>query len=152
MTHADLVSRWPRRRALEVRGIIEGFKLCGCGTNAAYTVIKEVLERAESLHDKQERYSPPEEISEWFEFAQKVLDSWGLLEHGGSICGSWLTDKGDLILDFLRDFGVEAASFIDMQPGIHPFWSIEFSWDENEVEGDSYWEWVNVAPHIERPN
>lgn len=43
------------------------------------------------------------------------LDSKGLLEHGGNCSGSWLTEKGDEVLDALLKFDSEAIINHDEQ-------------------------------------
>lgn len=39
----------------------------------------------------------------------KTLDTVGLLEHGGSIGGAWLSDKGEKILKLLQSYPLDDA-------------------------------------------
>ncbi len=91
--------------------ISDRIKFCGCGTDADWSVTRQLLERAED-HDKngsfyrlKEGQSSP--LDEWIEFGAKVLDSWGLTEHGSSIGWAWLTLEGERLLAFIRDVGDE---------------------------------------------
>lgn len=127
--------KWPRDKALKVREIIRKMELCACGSNTHWECVKELLVEAEQHASKEGFYR-----DKWFEFGAKVLDSWGLLEHGTGIGFAWLTDDGRLLLEFLTDFGTEDH---DAEDGTgHPMWSIEFSWGDAEDKADSYGEWM----------
>jgi hypothetical protein len=84
---------WESRGAWLFTGILGG---CGCGSSDEMRALAvEVLTlfatpheaRRWSVYDRTEA----EVMAHW-------LDSKGLLEHGSSIAGSWLTDKGMAIL------------------------------------------------------
>ena len=36
-----------------------------------------------------------------------ILNSWGLLDHGTDISFAWLTEDGEIIMEFLRNFGTD---------------------------------------------
>lgn len=139
-----LASKWTRSRAIQIRTIIERMGLCGCGSGAHWACVLTLLERAED-HDKNGSFyqwakGADDPRDAWVEFGAKVLDSWDLIEHGTGIGYAWLTDDGKLLLDFLRDFGTEDH---DMNDGTgHPMWSIEFSWELEKKDGDTYDEWA----------
>jgi hypothetical protein len=120
--------KWPREKALGLRTILDKMQLCGCGNNTQWECLLELLEEAET-HTASGFYR-----DKWFEFAAKVLDSWNLIEHGTSIGFAWPTADGKLLLEFLRDFGTDDAEF--------PDWCMEFSWDADPDEKDTYAVWV----------
>ena len=41
------------------------------------------------------------------------MDAAGLLEHGGSVGGSWLSDKGKAVLAFLEHYGTDPDEWPD---------------------------------------
>ena len=81
-------------------GISDRLGLCPCGTGKEWSVVHAILLRAKnrnaSFYD--EMAGVP---GEWVEFAAKVLDEAGLLEHGGSIAWAWLTGDGERLLEYL---------------------------------------------------
>lgn len=133
---SEITDKWTRELALEVRGIKRRMNLCCCGTEAHWTCILNLLIEAEN-HSKDGYEGKGFYRDEWFEFGAKVIDSWGLIEHGTGIGWAWLTDEGKLFLAFLRDFGVEGGIGKD-----HPLWSIEYSWDTDASGNDCYSTWV----------
>lgn len=136
MNKQDVVGRWPRDRALAVREIIRSVNLCSCGSDSQWECVLEILVEAEK-HTENGFYR-----DKWFEFAAKVLDDRGLLEHGTTIGFAWLTDRGKLLLEFLREFGTESHDFCEHTG--HPMWSVEYSWNASGGEpgcGDTYAEW-----------
>lgn len=133
-----LIDKWTREKAFKLFQISSRMNLCSCGTDTHWECVLEVLEDASSgpgVHRK--IWSDP-----WFEFSAKVLDGWGLLEHGGSIGGAWLTNDGKLLLEFLRDFGV--TTYIGENGEGHPEWAGACHW-ELELDGDcdAYQAWVD---------
>lgn len=133
-----ILEKWPRDKALKIRAIIERIGICGCGTDAHWVCILELLKESEN-HTVEGFYR-----DRWYEFGAKVLDGWDLLNHGTGIGRAWLTDDGKLLLEFLRDFGTEDASPNDHTG--HPFWAVEFSWDTNPEDKDTYSEWAASLP------
>ena len=88
--------------------------LCGCGRPEDIQKLLYLLLDNHNKHKlKQITYDEKEEILNkilketdpdvLFEFIFHILDNGGLLEHGGSIYGSWFTDKGKRFLDYLSD-------------------------------------------------
>ena len=130
-----LPEKWPRGKALKIREIIERLRLCPCGSTAQWDCILELLSEAET-HTDRGFYR-----DKWFEFGAKVLGSWDLIDHGTGIGFAWLSDDGRLLLEFLRDFGVEDYC-MDDGSGTHPLWSIELDWDETQNDTDAYAEWA----------
>jgi hypothetical protein len=133
----ELVAKWPREKALRLREIVDKLGICACGSSAHWKCVLELLVEAEN-HSETGFYRDP-----WFEFGAKVLDSWELLEHGTGIGYAWLTDNGKLLLEFLRDFGIDDHDW--NEDSGHPSWVIDFGWDGNENPSDSYGEWAQKA-------
>lgn len=132
----DLVAKWPRERALPIREVLERIRVCGCGSNAHWKCLLELLMEAEN-HTDRGFYR-----DQWFEFGAKVLDKWELIEHGTGIGFAWLTDEGRLVLEFLRDFGIEQHDHASGDG--HPFWAEEYSWTGADDPNDTYSDWVNA--------
>lgn len=84
----------------ELRELLIGNVTCGCGD--PYAVAQLVLDVL-ALHPLYEGGALAEQPSDglWY-FVLGVLDSLGLTEHGGSIGGGWLTDKGKATLAALE--------------------------------------------------
>lgn len=93
----------------------EELKFCDCGNpEDIMQLIKDILNQIEHKRDDEKTYEDnQEEIIKIFNFNGKVnhavrdfilnyLDIVGLLEHGGSIGGSWLTEKGQVILSLMN--------------------------------------------------
>lgn len=82
---------------------------CGCATKEnTWMVVEERLANKE--------YQPNDDI------LTAVLDYFNLTDHGTSIRGAWLTEKGEQTLKFLQDypdwFGDEKNDYVDSE-GIH---------------------------------
>ena len=78
-------------------GVLGG---CGCGSGNLPERAYEVLNNFGKPHMAEDRfrvYDDPanEVIAHW-------LDSKGLIEHGGSVGGSWLTKKGQELLELIN--------------------------------------------------
>lgn len=91
----------------EIRHIFCDMNLCGCGTGRQYHAVAAVLECVSiggKLYESVGGYS-----DDYVEFMLHVMNSskWGLLEHGSSVYGSRLTEKGKVLAQFFRDFGVK---------------------------------------------
>lgn len=77
---------------------------CGCG--APELAYQEVINELRRLAD---RGKPPEGHDEnglWWLLVY-FLDSLDLTEHGISVRGAWLTDKGGDVLKFLEEHGAD---------------------------------------------
>lgn len=114
---------WSEELRQGLRAILERIRFCNCGTtgpNVEWSVIRDLLERSEMREHDTDRpigaagpFLPsfydamPDASARWVEFGAKVIDSWGLTEHGGGVGQSWLTGTGDLLLTFLREFGTD---------------------------------------------
>lgn len=96
-------------------------QMCGCGTvEHKWPLLLAMLERAEDHKTRGYFYDamgdiPPRAV----EFIAHAMDGWGLLEHGTSIGGAWLTQDGSEVLAFLREFGTDDGTAIG---GIWPDW------------------------------
>lgn len=70
--------------------------LCGCGTpEAAFSLVRDILNLAPFYEDQ--RWRQVEELvgnDGAHHIVLSMLTRAGLIEHGSSISGSWLTDKG----------------------------------------------------------
>jgi len=89
---------WESPKSWLWTGILGG---CGCGNSddfgdLAWNVLdlfsQEIMERKWSVYDDP-KY---EIIAHW-------LDSKGLLEHGGSVAGSWLSELGEKVHKNIKD-------------------------------------------------
>lgn len=93
--------------------IYEDLKLCGCGNpQDTYEVIRLIL-TAHNQEESEDKHKILNDIcginkSEHnnyhglIQFASYILDSHDFLEHGSSISGAWLTEKGKLFLELLN--------------------------------------------------
>ena len=91
----------------EAKVFLEKVKLCGCG-NSNWPIILYLLEIAED-HDKRGSFYQLEDgaVLGWREFGAKVLDDWGLIEHGTGIGWAWLTAEGVSLLAWIRANGTD---------------------------------------------
>lgn len=94
----------------------EELNWCGCGCpGEVLTFMRDVLQ---AINNRSENWTD-ETNAKIFELVPRdtalgtsylyMLDAHGLLEHGGSIGGSWLTDKGKDILKMLNSYPLEDA-------------------------------------------
>lgn len=88
--------------------------LCECGSKSEFEIVLLLLDRAKRNQDQNKFdesltfYAPCEDASgRWIEFGAKVLDGVGLLEHGTGIGCAYLTDEGNLVLQFLQEYGTD---------------------------------------------
>lgn len=142
-----MAGKWNRTDALKLREIVERINFCGCGTNAHWECVLELLERAEN-HDakgsfyrffnEKDRADPRDP---WIEFGAKCLDSWDLIDHGTGIGWAWLTDDGKLLLRFLREFSTDDQVEHTATDGKWPLWAVEFGWTSEAKPGDAFAEW-----------
>jgi hypothetical protein len=109
---------WTHEERRTLREKLGAMQICGCGSSdSPWNVVKLLLDRALSLEVKnffneKTFYDEAEDASgRWVEFGAKVLDSYGLLEHGTSIGCAWLTDDGRLLLRFIDEFGQEDSDW-----------------------------------------
>ena len=94
----------------QMKKIFGRIELCGCGTNVHWDIVQELLEKAED-HDKNGSFYGTEgsELAPWIEFGAKVIDGWGLIDHGTGIGWAWLTEDGTALLAFLRQYGTDSG-------------------------------------------
>lgn len=86
----------------ENQDLIHELGICGCGIpEEAYQAVLDMLKRAEDRKNGKLILdnNNPHEL-----FMAYILDHLGLLEHGSSIYGAWLTDKGKKMLEALEKF------------------------------------------------
>ena len=137
----ELLAKWPRPRALEIQAIISKMNLCGCGSASHWECVLELLCRAEDHKARGSFYGESgSPIAPWIEFGAKVLDSFGLIDHGTGIGWAWLTDDGETLIAFLKDFGTDEDQ--------HPDWIQEFGWTDvpDDKYTDSYEAWAVGYP------
>lgn len=105
----------------------EKIGLCGCGSQggvADYAIVHGMLSRARHLDTMEGRgsvsfYEAMDAApAEWVEFGAKVLDSWGLLDHGTGIGHAWLTDNGVAFLLFLDEYGDDSENWPQWVSGL----------------------------------
>lgn len=103
-----------KKQQQKIRHIFHAMDLCGCGTPGQYAIIHAMLECSATFHSGVDPntvpsfYNPMNDIpGNAVELIAKVMDSssWGLLEHGCSIGGASLTERGKALLHFFRTFG-----------------------------------------------
>lgn len=94
---------------------------CGCGSpELFFQAALAILEHFATEHDKRDyRWI----YADQFRYlAVNALDHAGMIEHGSSVAGSWLTDAGKEALAFLREHGVtwnEGQRWIDSDGVTH---------------------------------
>ena len=109
MTEVDLYEQYlPHENILQHLNQVFYMQLhqCGCGSpDDTWTLIHEVLSLAPFVED--ERWKQVEGIlGRAYGFVLCVLDDADLLEHGGSVDGSWITDKGRWVLEAIALVGL----------------------------------------------
>lgn len=88
--------------------------LCGFADGSPYDTLKKILPGVYSGSDSLEKGA--DNYAEWFLLYR--LDQIGLLEHGGSIRGSWLTDKGKELVAAMKLCGDDLIPIITDNIGI----------------------------------
>lgn len=68
--------------------------------------IHEVLEFSRDLHNRDISETNCY-VSGYTQFMWHALNDADLLEHGCGVGGSWLTEKGEILLEMLEKYGVE---------------------------------------------
>lgn len=118
----ELVREMNKKKKLTVE-IENGFKklyglgFCGCGNpDTAYEALRDTLAcfDAGDISDGDWK-ARCERVDAWFKERGEgysylllyFIDAAGLLEHGGSVGGSWLTEEGKNVLAVLRDWGTD---------------------------------------------
>jgi hypothetical protein len=96
----------------------QGLGLCGCGNpEAAYDLIRDLLSLAPFYEDS--RWKTAEALTGNIPGAHHIvlgaMDRAGLIEHGSSQNGAWLTDKGTWCLAAMR-----TAEFDDLDQHGYP--------------------------------
>jgi hypothetical protein len=78
--------------------IYDDLHQCGCGyAEARLELVREVLRDCPLYDGTWRKYDTP--LAEWL---LCLMDAAGLIEHGGSIGGSWITEKGKRLLAVLE--------------------------------------------------
>jgi hypothetical protein len=118
--------KYTQEEAARIYNIVDRIRICTCGSsNAGWEIVLEVLEEAVAhSHDSltKDKADPKGFYRDrYFEFAAKVCDSWGLLDHGTGIGWAWPTEDGELFLRFLHDFGTDDT----FEEGKWPEWAYE---------------------------
>lgn len=74
--------------------------LCGCGDDSIKEDIIKVLIAIADRHDRDwpDDWEQPIKDEKYYELILHILTNADLLEHGGSVYGSWPTDKGEEVL------------------------------------------------------
>lgn len=98
-------------------------KWCGCGSPAE--VMKFMHNVLQTIYDRRANWTA-ETTQKIFDLVPRdtqlgmsymyMLDGFGLLEHGTSIGGSWLSDEGERVLKLFNDYDglIEDAMYEDM--------------------------------------
>lgn len=85
----------------------QGLGVCGCGNpEDALALVKDLLDLAPFFEDPnavRERVGEPGA----YHLVLSMLDTVGLIEHGGTIGGSWLTGKGEYFRRVLSEMTLE---------------------------------------------
>lgn len=90
---------------------------CGCGNpDIVLEFVKEALVRIKKRSDLDDWGWEGDDVRKHFRNGDDDLFFWmawyfidrsGLIEHGSSVSCSWLTDKGESFLEFLKEYSVE---------------------------------------------
>jgi hypothetical protein len=81
-----------------------GLRFCGCGSpEEAYDLVRDVLALAPF-------YDHPEAVRDLigpraYQFVLYQIDEAGLIEHGGTVGGAWLSAKGKHYLPLMQRYG-----------------------------------------------
>lgn len=108
----------------EVRAIFfDDFGFCGCGSpESAAEYLLAGLAALKARSDSDWSDAAQDECNKFFpEYGRKapevfslyLLDKAELIEHGGSISGSWLTEKGIEFLKAAKHYGTEQIFSLD---------------------------------------
>lgn len=77
----------------------EIFRFCGCGDpDSAMLFVRDMLKLLEERKGWSEEIKKELPTDGVYYFVLYMLDDKGLTEHGSSVGGSWLTDKGKEVL------------------------------------------------------
>jgi hypothetical protein len=89
----------------QLKQIISSLDLCSCACGNEYEVMLFILNRA---HERQV-FCDENLLYGCLELVVKLLSSYtiDLLEHGTSVHWSWLTEKGQLLQEFLQQYGTD---------------------------------------------
>lgn len=92
---------------------------CACGDpESAYSTLRDLLRLMDSRSKGRWELERWKQIENYFNtpglmyFVLYILDNMKLIEHGSSIGGSWLTERGQEVLDALNEVG-DDWSFLD---------------------------------------
>lgn len=115
----------------ELGRIYEQLAFCGCGDpTEAYETLQDVLSafdtEGRTFEGSREAIRVHKAMipGKYWDLLVYLLDSKGLLEHGSSIGGSWLSDLGKKILKDLRENGhdsdrIKALQLMALNPGMN---------------------------------
>lgn len=79
---------------LKIEEVMERFKFCSCGRpESALRAMRRCLQCIGDVNY-------PSLDEEWL--VVYLLETEGYLEHGSNICASWLTDRGEALLEELK--------------------------------------------------
>jgi hypothetical protein len=114
---------------------------CGCGNPAdTWELIHEVLSLAPFFEDQ--RWKQVEDIlGRAYDFVLGVLSDADLLEHGGSVGGSWITDKGRWLLQAIERVGLD-----DLDEKVGLFGLPHFESDDGECGVDCWKPAIPTTP------
>lgn len=96
----------PRERLAHASSILGGdLGLCGCGNaEESYVLVRQLLQLTPFYeHWDQVAALLPHTAAR--HIVLSAMESAGLIEHGTSISGSWITPKGQFFLDVLQEIG-----------------------------------------------
>ncbi len=78
--------------------VLQRINICGCGNpNLPLEAVCEMLEHM-PLYEHTDFVND----DKWKTLILHVMTGWKLIEHGGSVEGSWITADGSLLLEFLH--------------------------------------------------
>lgn len=110
-------SKKPKEVNMEALNIIRGLGFCGCGNpEDGYEALRAALHAHHNEGGTQDSWAKRvEKVKAWEEKIDKgnalllryFIDAADLMEHGSSVYGGWLSEKGIKVLGFLNDFGTD---------------------------------------------
>ena len=90
---------------------IREMEMCGCGRpESVHKMLNDILtancdDHPNIIDHKKAIDVISKDLESAYEFIMHVLENKGMTEHGGSVYGSWITDKGKHMVECGHDHG-----------------------------------------------
>lgn len=126
----ELAKKWTRERAGCVGALVRKISLCPCGRGDQWEYVLRILDEAASDNKPAGGFGR----DPWLCLAASLLNAIELLDHGGSMTYAWLTAEGEVLREFLTDFGASDNEW--------PQWVLTVSMEDESGPVDMYGEWA----------